>query len=118
MVSYRTKHLTLAAEFASTKDSVTATPVASTTGRVISAFGVYKVPNSKVAVMARVDITDPNTSTANNKTTRIIGGLSYQLSPNLRLLADLDHLGFESGVPAASLPSTRSQALFQTQITF
>ena len=117
MVSYRTKHITLAGEFASTKDSSFTAPTPSTTGRVISAFGVYKVPNSKVAVIARVYITDPNTSAANNKTTRIIGGLSYQLSPNLRLLLDLDNLSYE-GTPTPAQEAVRSQALFQTQITF
>ncbi len=117
MISYRTKHLTLAGEFASTKDSVTGTPTPSTTGRVISAFGVYKVPNSKVALIARVDITDPNTSAANDNLTRIIGGVSYQLSPNLRLLLDLDNLSYEA-TPSPAQEAVRSQALFQTQITF
>jgi hypothetical protein len=84
---------------------------------VISAFGVFHIPNSKAAVIARVDITDPNTSTAGNKQTRFIGGVSYQLSPNLRLLADIDHVTFE-GTPTPAQEAVRSQALFQTQITF
>jgi len=117
MVSYRSKQITLAGEFATTKDSVTATPLPSTTGRVISGFGVFHVPNSKVAVIARVDITDPNTSAANDKQTRFIGGVSYQLSPNFRLLADIDHVSFE-GTPTPAQEAVRSQALFQTQITF
>ena len=117
MVSYKTKQITLAGEFATTKDSVTGTPTPSTTGRVITAFGVYKVPNSKVALIARVDIVDPNTSAANDKQTRIIGGVSYQLSPNLRLLLDLDNLSYEA-TPTPAQEAVRSQALFQTQITF
>jgi len=104
MVSYRTKQITLAGEVASTKDAVT--------GRVISAFGVYKLTNSKIAALARVDITDPNTSVANDKQTRLIGGVSYQVSPNLRLLADLDRVSFEAGTTAHSL------GLFQAQINF
>ncbi len=105
MVSYRTKQITLAGEFASTKD-------VAITGRVISAFGVYKLTNSKIAALARVDITDPNTSVANDKQTRLIGGVSYQVSPNLRLLADLDRVSFEAGTTAHSL------GLFQAQINF
>ena len=105
MVSYRSKQLTLAGEFASTKD-------VAITGRVISGFGVYRLPNSKIAVIARVDLTDPNTSVANNKQTRIIGGVSYQVSGNLRLLADLDRVSFEAGTTAHSL------GLFQAQISF
>lgn len=105
MVSYRSKQLTLAGEFAATKD-------VAITGRVISGFGVYRLPNSKIAVIARVDLTDPNTSVANNTQTRIIGGVSYQVSGNLRLLADLDRVSFEAGTTAHSL------GLFQAQISF
>ncbi|HEX9393753.1 MAG TPA: hypothetical protein VF923_03820 [Gemmatimonadales bacterium] len=107
MASYRTKQITIAGEFASTKDGLVAV-----TGSVISAFGVYKLNNSKFAALARLDITDPNTSVANDKQTRIIGGVSCQVSPNLRLLADLDHLSFEAGTTAHNL------GLFQAQINF
>lgn len=117
MLSYRTKQITLAGEFATAKDSVTGTPTPSVTGRVITAFGVYKVPSSRVAVIARVDIVDPNTSATGDKQTRIIGGVSYQLSPNLRLLLDIDNLSYES-TPTPAQEAVRSQALFQTQITF
>ncbi len=112
MASYRSRQITLAGEFAVTKDTVTGTPLAETNGSVISAFGVYRLTNSKVAVLARVDLTDPNTDVGNNKQTRLIGGVSYQLSTNVRLLADLDHLSFENGA------TDRNLALFQAQFTF
>jgi len=104
-VSYRSQLLTLAGEYVSRKDSTQ-------TGSIISAFGVYHLTNSKIAVIGRVDIVDPNTSVANNKNTCIIGGVSYQLSPNVRLLADLDRQSFESGATATN------QALFQAQFVF
>jgi hypothetical protein len=104
-VSYRSQLLTLAGEYVSRKDSTQ-------TGSIVSAFGVYHLTNSKIAVIGRVDIVDPNTSVANNKNTRIIGGVSYQLSPNVRLLADLDRQSFESGATATN------QALFQAQFVF
>jgi hypothetical protein len=86
---------------------------AAVTGSIISAFGVYHLaPPSKIAVIARVDLFDPNTSTANNKSTRIIGGASYQLSPNVRLLADLDRLSLEAGGAATN------QLLLQASFTF
>jgi len=118
MVSYRSKQITLAGEYAITKDSVTAPAVPEVKGSVASIFGVYRVPNSKVAVLARVDLTDPNTNTANNRQTRFIGGASYQLSPNVRLLADLDMVSYQGGTPTPALEATRSQALFQAQFTF
>ena len=64
------------------------------------------------AGFARVDIVDPNTSVGNNKVTRIIAGASYQLSPNVRLLADLDRQSFESGA------TDINQVLFQAQFVF
>jgi hypothetical protein len=110
MVSYRSKQITLAGEFAAIIDSVTAG--ARVPARVISGFGVYHLTGGKAALIGRVDVVDPNTNTANNQQTRIIGGASYQLSPNVRLLADLDRLSFESGAAA------RNQALLQAQFTF
>ncbi len=109
MLSYRTQQITLAGEFVSTKDV--------NTGRIISAFGVYHLAHSKVAALARVDIVDPNTGAGPDKQTRIIGGVSYQLSPNVRLLADVDLLSYEGGATPLQ-DATRSRALFQAQFTF
>jgi hypothetical protein len=121
MVSYRTKAITLAGEYAVTKDSTTGpvpAPVAHASGAVASVFGVYHFQNSKAALLARVDLTDPNTNVGNNRLTRFIGGASYQLSPNLRILADLDMLSYQGGTPTPALEATRSQAYFQAQFTF
>lgn len=113
MVSYRTKQLTLAGEAGATQDGVLTT----TNGHLYSAFGVYKVPDSKVAVIGRIDITHKQ-SGATDKGTRFIGGVSYQLSPNWRLLADWDYLNYETDALNALADPIRSQALFQTQFTF
>lgn len=125
LLSYKSKQVTLAAEYASTKDTLS--PVgadslnlgggASATGSVLSAFGVFHFTNSPVAAIARVDVTDPNTSTSPNKLTRFIGGLSYQVNANLRMLADVDLLSFEA-TPSNATTATRQQALVQMQFTF
>ena len=125
LVSYRSKQFTLAGEFASTKDTVSpVTPDslnlgggASATGSVLSAFGVLHLPNSPVAAIARVDVVDPNTSTSPNKLTRFIGGASYQVNANLRMLADVDLLSFEA-TPRNQTTATRQQGLVQMQFTF
>ena len=117
MLSYRSKQFTLAGEYAATKDTVTAPPVPETTGRVISAFGVYHVQSSGVALIARVDVVDPNTSVSGDRQTRVIGGISYQVTPNLRVLADVDNLSYE-GTPTPVQDATRSRGLFQMQFTF
>ena len=112
MVSYRSKQYTLAAEAAATRDSLTGAAVKD--GHVYSAFGVYHVPRSSAAVIARVDAVTP--TVGGNRLTRFIGGVSYQVNPQLRVLADWDYLNYENAPATPDL--TRSQALFQTQFTF
>ncbi len=113
MVSYRTKQLTLAGEAVATQDG----PLTATNGHVYSGFGVYKVPDSKVAVIARVDITHKQ-SGATDQQTRYIAGFSYQLTPNWRLLADWDYANYQTDALNLANDPTRSQALFQTQFAF
>ena len=120
MLSYRSKQFTLAGEFAATKDTVSPAPLGTNTnptGRVISGFGVYHVPKSGVALLARVDVVDPNTSATGDRQTRVIGGLSYQVSPNLRVLADVDNLSYETSLLNDG-DTQRSRGLFQMQFTF
>jgi len=106
MLSYKTTQYTLAGEFVSVKNGAV-------TGSIISAFGVYHLAkSSKVAFIGRVDVFDPNTNVANDGNTRIIAGASYQLSPNVRLLADLDRLKAQGAGNAVN------QALFQAQFVF
>jgi hypothetical protein len=134
MLSYKSKMFTLAAEYAIVRDSVTGQPVpppappatqtiATLTyrkGSIFSGFGTFNIPNSKVAIIGRVDVTDPNTAGAatNDQLTRIIGGASYQLSPNLRLLADIDNVTRQGGNYNNAFNSTHSTAYFQAQISF
>ena len=106
MLSYRTQRYTLAGEFVSVKN-------AAVTGSIISAFGVYHLArSSKVAFIGRVDVFDPNTNAANDGNTRIIGGASYQLSPNVRMLADIDRVKPQGGGTAIN------QFLVQAQFVF
>jgi hypothetical protein len=116
MVSYRSKQVTLAAEAAATQDWIVAS--ADTNGHVYSAFGVYKFADRKAAVIARVDIAHPQAGSTTDKQTRLIGGVSYQLSSNWRLLADWDHVSYQTDPANLAFNPTRSQALFQTQFTF
>jgi hypothetical protein len=121
MVSYKSKMLTLAGEFASTDDSVFSTVPGNvkpdTKGQVISGYGVLKVPNSEVAFIARVDLFNPNTSVTGLKQTRFIGGISYQLNPHVRLLADVDALSYET-TPSPANYANGTQLLVQSLISF
>ncbi len=106
MLSYKTTQYTLAGEFVSVKNGAV-------TGSIISAFGVYHLAkSSKVAFIGRVDVFDPNTNAANDGNTRIIGGASYQLSPNVRMLADIDRVKPQGAGTAIN------QFLVQAQFVF
>ncbi len=125
LISYKSKQFTVGGEYVSTKDTISPVNADSlnlaggpnATGRIIAAYGVLHFTNSPVAVIGRVDVTDPNTSTNPNKQTRGIAGVSYQLNPNLRMLADVDLLSFEA-TPSHATNSFRQQALIQMQFTF
>jgi hypothetical protein len=111
MVSYRSNDVTLAAQYATVADSTTGGPNApgaaanavSASARkkatVVSAYGVYHFPGTRFSVLGRVDLVNANTAdtTHLSKTTRLIAGVAYQVSPNLRLLADADLLSYHSG---------------------
>jgi hypothetical protein len=116
MVSYRSKQITVAGEYAITRDSVTAG--AKSPGTVASVFGVFHFNNSKAAAIGRVDLIRPNTTVANNRQTRVIVGASYQLSPNLRLLGNVDLLSYQGGAPTPALEAVRSQLQATAQFTF
>ena len=111
MVSYRSKQYTLAAEAATTRDSA---GVVRRDGHVYSVFGVYHVPRSAVAAIARVDAVTP--AVGGNRLTRYIAGVSYQVNPQLRALLDWDYLSYRT--PLVPADPNRSQLLFQTQFVF
>lgn len=108
-LSYRTTQYTLAGEYVNVNNG-------GVKGSIISAFGVYHM-NSKWALIGRVDQVDPDGDTDNDASTGIIAGASYQLSPNLRLLGDVDLLSHEAGDPDVAIDG-RNKALFQLQFTF
>jgi hypothetical protein len=128
MLSYRSKSLTLAGEFAVTKDSGAATATGTPPvqvlrdGQVISGFGVFHFPSSKAAAIARVDYIKPDKNAVSTvpgfASTRYIAGLSYQLSPNLRLLGDVDWLSYKNAAPSAAADAARATGFFQIQFTF
>jgi hypothetical protein len=124
MISFQSKLVTLAGEYAVTRDRRDDPPApalpdpATVSGRVITAFGVLRVPRSPVSVIGRVDVVDPDTDGAGDRQTRYIGGVAYQVTPNLRLLADIDQLSHEGGAPSPEAAAARSQALVQASYSF
>lgn len=126
ILSYKSKAVTLAAEYGMMEDSTSiATPNAK--GNLMAAYGVFNVPNSKVAIIGRVDSFDPNTDStavtpaarlAVNRQTRVIAGVSYAVSPNLRFLADADLNSIADGSPTNSFDKGRQVVYFHTEFKF
>jgi hypothetical protein len=117
MASYKTTLVTLAVEGLIAQDTSTTAPSPEVTGRVLSGWGVFNIPNSRAAIVARVDVADPNKDVANDGNTRYIAGLSYRLHQHLLLLADLDYLHYQ-GTPTPAQEANRAQGLFQMEFTF
>jgi hypothetical protein len=124
MVSYKSKRFTLAGEYGRVEDQLdnnppaTGAPVPLTKGDVWSVFGVLNIPRTRAALIGRVDLQNPSTAAPNDRQTRFIAGASYQLNPNVRVLADVDNLSLESGVYPNAIEATRTQGLFQMQFAF
>ncbi|MGD0484940.1 MAG: hypothetical protein ABSB58_09880 [Gemmatimonadales bacterium] len=135
MVSYRSNDVTLAAEYGSITDSTTGGASAIGGGGVVAAahqkkatllsvYGVYHFPGTRFSLIGRADVLNTNTAdtTVQSKSTRIIAGAAYQLSPNLRLLADVDLLGYKSGyvVNAGNYAAyvNRNVAYFQAMYSY
>ncbi len=138
MLSYRSNDLTLAAEYAITRDSTTGGPSAVgggsavamshlRKGTVFSGYGIYHFPATRFSVLGRVDVANTNTADTSavktGKSTRVIAGLAYQLSPNLRLLGDVDLVSYQSGFAGTGAANyaayvNRNQFLLQAMYSF
>jgi len=122
MLSWKSKLATLAAEYAVTGDREDdpadggAPDLDTIDGRLLTAFGVLRVPGSKLALIGRVDAVDPNTDLAGDRATRYIGGVSYAVTPNLRVLADVDHVEYETAAPTPAAEAAATQGLLQLEI--
>jgi hypothetical protein len=123
MLSYRTTALALGAEYAVTRDSTAAS--AETDGRVMSLWGAYQRPESKFGLMARMDRWDPDTDlnpasadlTASEQT-RLIGGVSYRLAKNVRLLFDADIASLQHGPGPNSFEAANRTLFVHAEIKF
>src|SRR4051795_12518810 len=129
MVSYKSKRMTLAGEFGRARDRldnlapVTGTPtppapVPQTDSDVWSLFGVLNIPKTKAALIARYDRQKPDVDISGNDQERFIAGASYQLTPNVRLLGDVDSFWNETGLYTNAVNSTRTTGFLHMQFNF
>ncbi len=127
MLSYKSTRLTLAGQIGLAQDSTSAiTPQQK--GRLLSGYGTWRLgDSSRVTLLGRIDHWDPNidsTSTlpaarlAVEPQTRIIAGISYVHSPNLRLLLNADLNAVKGGSPTNAFDRSRQLLLFQTEVKY
>lgn len=133
-LSYKSKLFTLAGEAAVIRNGVTAAGGGPDVHALLLAgFGVLNIPNTPVQLLARVDHLDPNTRSSSATTactnatrsdcdasTRFIGGVAYRISPNLRVLGDVDAVSYQAptSVLTAAQYAQRTKLLAQAEITF
>jgi hypothetical protein len=124
MVSWQSRRLTVAVEHARTTDS-TAVDASTTNGSVTSVWGTWRPRDSRLEAIARVDLVDrdvdftpsvPDPDTDLN--TSMIVGLSYRVSPMLRVMADADLLSLEQGSPGNEFDSTRRSISLRAEFRF
>ncbi len=121
--SYRSKLLLLAGEAGWARTGLAPTTAnpdpPNVDARVLAAFGVLNIPNSGAQILLRVDRFNPNTAVSDTSNTRFIGGIAYRISPNVRLLGDLDAVSYDQASPlAAPVQAQKTKLLFQTEFTF
>jgi hypothetical protein len=111
MLSDRSKLATLAGEYAWLRS-------AGRSGRGLSTFGTLNLPGTRAGLVARLDRLDPDRTAAADGVTRFIGGVSYALSPNVRLLGDFETNHYQDGDPGPEVDRARNRLLFQTEFVF
>lgn len=127
MLSYKSKLLTLAGEYGVRQDS-TGAKTPSQQGAAFGAYGIVNIPNSKVGLLLRYDNFDPNTDSTSaagaavgnvaiDKQSRVIAGISYAISPNLRVMLDADINSLQYGGSNAFDVADR-YLYFHTEFTF
>ncbi len=127
MLSYKSKMLTLAGEYGVRQDS-TGAKTPKQKGAALGAYGIVNIPNSKVGLLLRYDNFDPNTdstsagspvvgNTSIDKQSRIIAGVSYAISPNLRVMLDADINTLQYGSTNA-FDVANKNLYFHTEFTF
>ncbi len=121
--SYKSKLLTLAGEAGWATSGLAPTTAnpdpANVKGRVLAAFGVLNIPKTAAQILLRVDRFNPNTAVSDTANTRFIGGLAYRISPNVRVLGDIDAVSYDQTSPLpAPVQAQKTKLLFQTEFTF
>ncbi len=127
MLSWKSKQVALAGEIEVGQDS-TAPASPRQKHQLVTLFGTYNLPRTRAALIARYDRLDPNTdaiSTLNNSAgnlavnpqNRLIAGISYVVSPNLRVLLDADLNAVDHGATNV-FDKNREMVFFHTEFRF
>jgi len=117
MLSYHSSRVIAGVEGAITRDSSSAAPAVLLKGRVLSGFGIYRIPGTMASLVGRVDYADPSSDSPDDRQIRFIGGVSYRVHPNLQIFANVDHVDYQ-GTPTAAQQALKTQGLLQVEFTY
>lgn len=127
MLSWKSKRALLAGQMGFARDSA-ANASFDKRSVLFAGYGSLKLgASSPFTIMGRVDRFDPNTDSTSisadtrlafDPQTRIITGVSYTYSPNLRLLLNADLNAVKGGSPTNAFDRSRQLLLFQTEVKY
>ncbi|MFN2326893.1 MAG: hypothetical protein ABR551_13595, partial [Gemmatimonadales bacterium] len=99
-------------------DAVEGEPGTARDARLATGFVVYRVPGSTVALLGRLTRLDRDRGMADDEMTRVLGGISARLAPELRVMASVEHTSYTGGAPTPDAEAMRRQAKLQMALAF
>lgn len=118
MLSWHAGALTLGAQGMLARDELLADEAPPADAILVNAFGVYRIPRSPVAVIGRVHRIDPDRNGPDDAALTVLGGVSYQVAPELRLLGSFESTSYQGTAPTPLAEAARRQLRVQMSMTF
>lgn len=118
MLSWHEGPMTLAAQALVARDERPAEELDRTDAVLVNAFAVYRIPRSGVALIGRAYRLDPERNGPDDALSTLLAGVSYQVAPELRLLASFEATRYEGVAPTPAAEAARRQVRVQLSMVF
>lgn len=121
-LTYKARAFALAAEAGFARTGVTPSTQTpnppNVDSRTVAGYVVVTPPDLPWQFLGRVERVDPNRDLADDALTRFIAGAAYRLSPNVRLMGDVDAVGYQASTLPSATQAQKTRLLFQTEFVF
>lgn len=118
MLSWHEGSLTLGLQGMLARDGLRTAEAPPAEAILVNAFGLYRIPGSPVVVLGRVHRLDPDRNTPGDAALTALGGVSYQVAPELRLLGSFEATSYQGAAPTPVLEAARRQLRLQMMMVF